>query len=162
MKIDKNTVVTMNYELRLNDDDDEVVDSGENGEFTFLLGHGAIIPGLEAALVGLEKGAERKVTVQPEQGYGVRDESRIIGMPRSALPKDFVVEIGLPIELEDEKGHSFPVWIAGTEGDDVVLDGNHPLAGDVLHFTVQIVNVRAATKEELSHGHVHGPGGHHH
>ncbi len=161
MKIDKNTVVTMNYELRLNDDP-EVVDSGENGEFNFLFGHGNLIPGLEKAILGLKKGIDREVTVQPAEGYGVRDESKIIGMPRSSLPKDFTVEIGLPLELEDQNGHSFPVWIAGVQGDDVVLDGNHPLAGDVLHFSVQILNVRAATKDELSHGHVHGPGGHPH
>ena len=161
MKIDKNTVVTMNYELRLNDDP-EVVDAGEDGEFAFLFGHGNLIPGLEAAIKGLEKGAELKATVQPEQGYGTRDEAKIIGMPRSSLPPDFQVEIGVPLQLEDEKGHTFPVWIQGVEGDDVVLDGNHPLAGDVLHFSVQVLGVRAATKEELSHGHVHGPGGHHH
>ena len=161
MKIGKDTVVTLNYELRLNEDDD-TVDSSTDGSFLFLFGHGNIIPGLEAALVGLEAGAKKSVTVQPQEGYGVRDESKIIGMPRSSLPKDFVVEVGIPLELEDDKGHSFQVWIAGVEGDDVVLDGNHPLAGEVLNFSVNVLGVRSASKEEKQHGHPHGPGGHHH
>ncbi|MBM4344953.1 MAG: peptidylprolyl isomerase [Deltaproteobacteria bacterium] len=161
MKIAPNTVVKLNYELRLNDDPD-VVDSSDDGQFNVMIGHGQIIPGLEKALLGLETGANAKVTVQPQDGYGVRDEGKVIGMPRSSLPKDFVVDVGIPIELEDRNGHSFPVWIAGVEGDDVVLDGNHPLAGETLHFSVQVLGVRAATKEELAHGHVLGPGGHHH
>lgn len=161
MKIAANTVVTFNYQLRLNEDDD-VADSSDDGDFSILIGHGNIIPGLEKALVGMEKGAKAKVTVPPEQGYGLRDPDKVIGMPRANLPDDFVVEVGIPLELEDQNGRKFAVWIAGTEGDDVVLDGNHPLAGDTLHFSVDILNVRAATKEELSHGHVHGPGGHHH
>lgn len=161
MKIAHNTVVNLNYALRLNDDPD-VVDSSDDGQFTVLIGHSQIIPGLEKALLGLEKGAAKQVTVEPQDGYGVRDASKVIGMPRSALPADFVVDVGIPIELEDQNGHSFAVWIAGVEGDDVVLDGNHPLAGETLHFSVNVLGVRAATKEELAHGHVHGPGGHHH
>lgn len=161
MKIGPNTVVTLNYQLRLNDDN-EVIDSSGDGSFTIMIGHGNIIPGLESQLLGLEGGASKDVTVQPKDGYGVRDKSKVIGMPRSQLPDDFVVEVGVPLELEDQKGHSFMVWVAGAEGDDVVLDGNHPLAGETLHFSVSIVTVRAASKEELAHGHVHGAGGHHH
>lgn len=161
MKIALNSVVAMDYELRVGDDDD-VIDSSDDGTFAFLIGHGNVIPGLEEALMGLAAGAEQVVTVPPEKGYGVRDDSKMIGLPRSNLPPEFVVEIGLPLELEDEEGRSFPVWIAGTHGDDVVLDGNHPLAGETLQFSIKILEVRAATEEELSHGHVHGPGGHHH
>ncbi|MBI5607856.1 MAG: peptidylprolyl isomerase [Deltaproteobacteria bacterium] len=161
MKIAPNTVVAMNYELRLGDDD-EVIDASSDGEFFFLVGHHNIVPGLESELLGLAKGDKRKISVAPEQGYGTRDESKVIALPRSALPKDFVIEIGLPLELEDQQGNAFPVWIAGTHEDDVVLDGNHPLADETLHFAIEIVEVRQASAEELSHGHVHGPGGHHH
>lgn len=161
MKIAPNTVVAMNYELRLQGDD-EVIDASADGEFQFLVGHQNIVPGLESQLVGLAAGDKREVSVAPDQGYGVRDESKVIALPRTALPADFVVEIGIPLELEDQQGHSFPVWIAGTHENDVVLDGNHPLADETLKFSIEVVSVRAATKEELSHGHVHGPGGHHH
>lgn len=161
MKIALNSVVAMDYELRVGEDD-EVIDSSDDGSFVFLIGHGNVIPGLEEALLGRGAGEEIAVSIPPEKGYGIRDDGKMIGLPRSNLPPDFVVEIGLPLELEDEKGHSFPVWIAGTHDDDVVLDGNHPLAGETLKFSVKLLSVRTATEEELQHGHVHGPGGHHH
>lgn len=161
MKIAKDTVVSMDYELRL-DGSDEVIDASNDGSFTFLVGHDNIVPGLESELLGLDAGAERAVKVAPDQGYGVRDESKVIAVPRTIFPADFHFEVGVPVELEDEQGESFPVWIAGTKDEDVVLDGNHPLADETLNFTVKIKEVRAATKEELQHGHVHGEHGHHH
>lgn len=161
MKISKDSVVVMDYKLSLNDDDD-IVDASSGGEFAFLAGHHNIVPGLESQLLGLEAGASGRFVVAPEEGYGVRDDGKIFAVPRSALPKNFHVEIGVPLQIEDEKGEVFPAWIAGTHGDDVVLDRNHPLAGDTLHFDITIVQVRKATREELAHGHVHGPGGHHH
>ena len=160
MKIAKDTVVSMDYELRLADE--EVIDSSTDGEFSFLVGHENIVPGLEVQLIGLGVGEERDIEVQPDVGYGKRDESKVIAVPRSVLPADFQVEVGLPLELEDEKGETFPVWVAGVNGDDVVLDGNHPLADEVLNFRISIKEVRVATDTELAHGHVHGAGGHHH
>ncbi len=151
----------MNYQLRVGEED-EVIDESSDGQFFFLVGHENIVPGLESELLDLVKGDKRVISVSPEQGYGVRDESKVIALPRTALPKDFVVEIGLPLELEDQQGNAFPVWIAGTHDSDVVLDGNHPLADETLHFTIEVMDVRAASEEELTHGHVHGPGGHHH
>jgi FKBP-type peptidyl-prolyl cis-trans isomerase SlyD len=140
MKIGKDTVVSMEYELRLGGSD-EVIDSSDGeGPLSFLIGH----------------------EVQPEDGYGVRDESKLIAVPRSVLPQDFEIEPGLPLELEDEQGESFPVWIAGVEGDQVMLDGNHPLADETLKFHIKITEVRKATATELTHGHVHGEGDHHH
>jgi FKBP-type peptidyl-prolyl cis-trans isomerase SlyD len=160
MKITKDTVVTMDYELRLQGDD--VIDASSDGAFAFLVGHQNIVPGLESRLIGLEKGTELDVQVLPEDGYGARDEGRVVPVPRSVLPDGFEVEIGVPLELEDENGETMPGWIAGTHGDDVVLDLNHPLAGEVLNFKVKISDVRAATQTELAHGHVHGPGVHAH
>lgn len=160
MRIEKDTVVTMDYELRLADDD--VIDSSSDGEFAFLIGHDNIVPGLESQLIGLQVGDKRDVQVQPADGYGQRDEAKVISVPRSVLPEDFHIEVGLPLELEDEQGETFPVWIAGVEGETVLLDGNHPLADEVLNFSITIAGVRKATATELSHGHVHGAGGHEH
>jgi len=160
MKIAKDSVVSMDYELRLADD--EVIDSSSGGEFSFLVGHENIVPGLESELLGMGVGDKKDVQVQPLLGYGTRDESKVIAVPRNVLPADFQIEIGLPLELEDEKGETFPVWIAGVNGDDVVLDGNHPLADEVLNFSVSITEVREASATEIAHGHVHGAHGHDH
>jgi FKBP-type peptidyl-prolyl cis-trans isomerase SlyD len=162
MKIGKDTVVSMEYELRLGGSD-EVIDSSDGeGPLSFLIGHENIVTGLEKQILGLTVGDERDIEVQPEDGYGVRDESKLIAVPRSVLPQDFEIEPGLPLELEDEQGESFPVWIAGVEGDQVMLDGNHPLADETLKFHIKITEVRKATATELTHGHVHGEGDHHH
>lgn len=162
MKIGKDTVVSMEYELRLGGSD-EVIDSSEGeGPLSFLIGHDNIVTGLEKQILGLTVGDERDIEVAPEDGYGVRDESKLIAVPRTVLPQDFEIEPGLPLELEDEQGESFPVWIAGVEGDQVMLDGNHPLADETLRFHIKITEVRKATATELTHGHVHGEGDHHH
>lgn len=158
MQIAKNSVVTFKYDLKV-DDEDDVIDSDE---LTSLIGHGQLPPGLEAGLLGLAVEATKLITVAPEEGYGERDEAKVIGIPRSALPEGMPIEIGMPLELEDEQGEPHMATIQGTEGDDVVLDLNHPLAGSTLHFDVVVTEVRAATAEELQHGHAHGPGGHHH
>ena len=160
LKIAKNTVVTLDYELRLADED--VIDSSSDGEFCFLVGYDQVVPGLEAQLLGLATGDIRDVVVSPEEGYGLRDEEMVVVVPRDALPEDFEIEIGLPLELEDEAGETSMAFIAGVRGDEVVLDRNHPLASETLRFHVTVGAIREATKEELKHGHVHGPGGHHH
>ena len=159
MQIAKNAVVTFTYDLKV-DDEDDVIDSDE---LTSLIGHGQLPPGLEAGLLGLSTGGKKLITVQPAEGYGERDEQKVIGIPRSALPEGMPVEVGMPLELEDEQGEAHMATIQGTTDDgDIVLDLHHPLAGSVLHFDVVVGEVRAATKEELQHGHAHGAGGHHH
>jgi len=160
LKIAKNTVVTLDYELRLADD--EVIDSSSDGDFCFLVGHDNVVPGLETQLMGLSTGDKRDVIVAPEEGYGIRDDDKVVIVPREALPEDFEIEIGLPLELEDESGETSMAFIAGVRGDEVVLDRNHPLASETLRFRVTVGAIREATKEEMKHGHVHGPGGHHH
>lgn len=158
--VTKNAVVAMDYQLRLADDD--VIDSSDNGDFCFLVGYENIVPGLEKALIGLKPGDERDVVVLPEDGYGVRDDGKVVMVPRSAFPDDFHIEIGVPLELEDEEGETSMAFITGVQDDEIVLDRNHPLASETLRFHVKIGEIRAATKEELRHGHVHGHGGHHH
>ena len=160
LTITKNHVVALDYELRL--EDDEIIDSSTGGEFAFLVGHQNIVPGLESALEGLKTGDVRDIVVTPDQGYGVRDEDAVVVVPRDAFPDDFEFEIGVPMELEDEAGEVSMAFITGVDGDEVTLDRNHPLADKTLRFHVTIGAIRAATKEELRHGHVHGAGGHHH
>jgi FKBP-type peptidyl-prolyl cis-trans isomerase SlyD len=160
MKIAANTVVKMDYELRL-DDAPEVVDASSGGEFEFLIGHENIVPGLERQLLDLVVGDAGDFTVWPAEGYGVR-EGEAERVPRSAFDDDFQIDVGMPVMREYQNGTQETLWVVGADGDDVLLDPNHPLAGRVLHFRVVVCSVRAATQEEIAHGHVHGPHGHHH
>ena len=161
MQIRKNAVVSMDYTLT--NAQGRVLDQSEEGEpLTYIHGSGGIIPGLEQALEGKSAGDKMKVTVQPKEGYGERDESLVTVVDRAAFKGIPKLEAGMQFEAM-VGGHPALLTILGFEGDDgVKLDANHPLAGETLHFDVSIVTVREATKEELSHGHVHGPGGHHH
>jgi FKBP-type peptidyl-prolyl cis-trans isomerase SlyD len=158
MQIDAKRAVTFHYSLR--DDEGTVLDSSDGREpLTYLHGEGNIVPGLEKALVGKQAGDEVKVTVTPEEGYGVRDESNIRNVPRRRLPEG-KIEPGMRLRLQTNEGE-MPALVTAVRGDYVTIDANHPLAGMTLHFEVKVVEVRDATEEELAHGHVHGPGGHH-
>ncbi len=161
MKIAANTVVSIDYVLR--DDEGDVVDSSEGEEpLAYIHGHEQIVPGLERALDGRVKGDTVDAKIEPKDGYGERDDKRILRITRDELPPGMKPAIGMEVGAEDEDGEHIPFWITEVRDKEIVLDGNHPLAGKTLHFAVKIVDVRAATKEELSHGHVHGTGGHHH
>lgn len=160
MKIAANAVVSIEYVLR--DDEGDVLDSSEGDEpLAYIHGHEQIVPGLESALAGRIKGDAVDAKIAPKDGYGDRDEELIIRITRDELPPGMEPQIGMEIGAEDEDGEHM-YWITDITGPELTLDGNHPLAGKTLHFAVKIVDVRAATKEELSHGHVHGSGGHHH
>ena len=163
MQIEDGKVVLINYTLRHTDADGEILDSSDGGEpLAYLHGAQNIVPGLEAALTGLAKGAEKQVTVTPEEGYGERDEHAIQQVPRGAFPAGAPVEVGMQFVAETPDGQPIPVTIAAVDGDTVTVDANHPLAGTTLHFSISIVDVRDATAEEKLHGHAHGPGGAHH
>ena len=160
MRIDKNRVVTLHYTLR--DEQGTVLDSSEGrAPLTYLHGKGNIIPGLEQALAGKEAGEKLDVSVAPEQAYGTRDERLVQILPRSRLPEGTQVAPGMQLRAESPKGPRL-VSVVKVERDFVTVDGNHPLAGRTLNFSVEVAEVRKATHEEVSHGHVHGPGGHHH
>jgi FKBP-type peptidyl-prolyl cis-trans isomerase SlyD len=160
MQIQDNSVVSFHYELT--NDAGEVLDaSAPNNPLTYLHGAGNIIRGLEAQLAGKTAGAELKVTVQPEDGYGTHREDLVQEVPRQAFPEPDKLEAGMQFSAQSDRG-TLPVVITKVTEDSVTVDGNHPLAGQVLHFAVRIADVRDASPEELSHGHVHGPGGHHH
>jgi FKBP-type peptidyl-prolyl cis-trans isomerase SlyD len=158
MQIGAKKAVTFHYSLR--DDDGNVIDTSEKREpMTYLHGQGQIVPGLEKALEGKQAGDEVKATVPPSEGYGVRDEENIFNVPRRKLP-DGKLAPGMTMQLQTEGG---PVvaTVKAVKGDYVTIDANHPLADMTLHFEVKVVGVRDATAEELEHGHIHGPGGHH-
>jgi FKBP-type peptidyl-prolyl cis-trans isomerase SlyD len=151
----------MHYKLTL--DDGQVVDSSEGGEpLSYLHGHGNIVPGLETALEGKAAGADLKVSVKPEEGYGERHDDAVQTVPRSAFPDDASLEVGLQFQAVDQDQNPIMGRITAMEGDQVTVDFNHMLAGLTLNFEVSITEIREATEEEQTHGHVHGPGGHEH
>jgi FKBP-type peptidyl-prolyl cis-trans isomerase SlyD len=154
-------VVSIHYTLR--DDDGDVIDSSSGGEpLEYLHGAGNIVPGLENAMAGKAIGDKFKVTVTPAEGYGDVEGDGPREVPRSAFPKDAELEEGMQLFVRGPDGEPFPVWVVAVHDDHVLLDANHPLAGENLHFEVEVVAMRDATKEEVEHGHPHGPGGHHH
>lgn len=158
--IEENKVVSLNYTVK--DDAGQVIDTSEGGDpLTYLHGHKNIIPGLESALVGKQSGEAFDVTVQPAEGYGEYHEEAVQVVPRSAFEGVESIETGMVFTAQTQGG-PVQLMVTGVEGDDITVDPNHPLAGKVLHFTGSVVDVRDASEEELSHGHVHGPGGHHH
>ncbi len=155
-------VISLEYELT--DDEGTTLDSNKGGEpLSYLHGHGQIVPGLERALTGKAVGDQAKVTVPPEEGYGPRDEDRLVTVGRNRF--DFEPEAGQVLEASLPEGGSVPFVVVSVNQENVVLDGNHPLAGKTLHFDVKVLGVRPATATELEHGHVHEDGdghGHHH
>jgi FKBP-type peptidyl-prolyl cis-trans isomerase SlyD len=120
-----------------------------------------VIPGLESILEGKVKDDHVLITVSPEDGYGIRDEELVQAFPKRQFEDPDALEVGMQFELQSDEDPTI-VSIVGIEEDQILVDGNHPLAGMTLTFDVTVREVRLPTKEELSHGHVHGPGGHHH
>ncbi len=159
--IKKNSVVTLKYCLK-NIEGEELDQSTDDEPLSYLHGTGQIVPGLENALSGLKAGDKKEVTIPPGMGYGNIVPELKIKVGRSNFPKGNKIEEGMQFMAEVPDGHQQPFTVKKVEGEDVYLDGNHPLAGQTLHFAVEVLAVRDATKDELSHGHAHGPGGAHH
>ena len=154
-------IVTIHYTLK--NDAGETLDSSSGGEpLSYLHGADNIVPGLERELTGRQTGDKLTVVVQPEDGYGTREGPEPQPVPRSAFPDDAELRAGMQILAQGPSGDPFPLWLVSVSEDHVLVDQNHPLAGVTLHFEVEITGIRAATDEEKSHGHPHGPGGHHH
>ena len=158
--IKKDAVVSLSYTLT-NADGQELDKSSSDKPFAYLHGNKQIVPGLENALEGMVIGDKKKVTVPPAEGYGELTPGLKMDIERSNFPKDINIQVGMQFSA-DANGESQTFTVTGLEGGKVQVDGNHPLAGQTLHFDVEVVEIRDATKEELQHGHVHGPGGHHH
>ena len=155
MKISIHSVAAIHYTLK--DNAGKVIDSSLGREpLHYLHGEGNLIPGMEEGLEGHEKGAKLELKIKPEKGYGVRDEKLMQKLPRSSFGTE-KVEKGMKFQ----SGNGSVVTVTQVSLDQVTVDANHELAGVELNFSVQIMEVRAATTDEIAHGHVHGPGGHH-
>ena len=150
----------MHYTLR--SDAGEVIDQSEKDQpLAYLHGNGNLIPGLERELDGKQAGDKLKVRIAPEDGYGLKEEGLIQRVPRNAFGANTTIAVGMQFHAQSNHGER-TVTVTQVADDMITVDGNHPLAGQHLNFEVEITEVRAPTEEELEHGHVHGPGGHHH
>jgi FKBP-type peptidyl-prolyl cis-trans isomerase SlyD len=160
MPIARNSVVSIHYTLK--DDAGETIDSSAGGDaLTYLHGHGNLVAGLERELEGKNTGDKLHVKVEPADGYGEYDKELVQKAPRRTLKGISNLKVGMRLHAQTEHG-ARAVTVTQILGDMVTLDRNHPLAGQALNFDIEVTDVRAATEEELEHGHVHGPGGHHH
>ena len=160
MQIKENSVVSFHYTLT--GKDGQVIDSSEgNQPLTYLHGVGQIVPGLENALLGKLAGDKMDVEVSAEEGYGEHHEFMVQQVPREAFQGVDDIEPGLQFQAQTPQG-AMTVTVTAADETTVTVDGNHPLAGQPLFFAVEIVSVRDASEEEITHGHVHGEGGHHH
>lgn len=154
-------VVSMHYTLK--DASGKEMDSSAKGDpLSYLHGVGQIVPGLEKEIEGMNVGDKKNVIVQPKDGYGEVNPDLRQSVDRSMFPKEQALQEGMQFGAELASGDQVIFTIKKIETDKVHIDGNHPLAGQTLHFDIEIVEVRDATEEEIEHGHVHGPGGHHH
>ncbi|MFV2003819.1 MAG: peptidylprolyl isomerase [Gammaproteobacteria bacterium] len=160
MQIASNSVVTLHYTLK--DNDGNVIDQSEDGSFLYLHGAMNIIPGLENVLTGKAAGEELSVSVSPEEGYGVKDPERIQEVPKDMFENSEEIKVGVQFHAQGPDDNAVVVTVAEVKDDVVVIDGNHALAGVDLNFDVKIIDVREASEEEISHGHVHGEHGHQH
>ena len=160
MQLTRHKVVTIDYKLQ--DQTGSLIESSEGREpYSYIHGVGSTVPGLEAALEGKSVGAELKVSLPPDQAYGERDDALVQVVSRDNFKATGDLQPGMQFHAATEDGTRV-VTVTGIEGDDVTVDGNHPLAGATLTFEVSVRDVRDASEEELAHGHVHhGPEGHH-
>jgi FKBP-type peptidyl-prolyl cis-trans isomerase SlyD len=161
MTVADNMVVSLAYTLRL--DDGEVVDASEAQEpLEFLQGAGEIISGLEQALYGMAVGEKKQIVVAPDEAYGDMDEDAFQLVPHDIFPDGTEIEEGMGLRLiNSETNEPVDAFVSEVIDEGVVLDFNHPLAGETLYFDVQIANLRPATASEIEHGHVHEMGDDH-
>jgi len=156
-KVEVNKVVSVHYTGSYTDG--EVFDTSEGRDpLLFLVGHGQMISGFEQEMLGAEIGEKREFTLTPERAYGMRDEGAIQKVPKSQFPDDMQLAPGMVLGAQSDRG---PVQfsVVSVDGDEVTVDFNHQMAGMTLRFSVEVVGIREATREELAHGHAHGPGG---
>ena len=152
-------VVSLDYTLTV---EGKLVDASEENEpIEFIQGYQNIIPGLEKALYGMAVGDSKEITVASKDAYGEMDPKAMVDIPRSEFPKDIELETGLELALQQPDGDVLHAIVVSFVNDTVKLDFNHPLAGKELSFRVTVVELRQATVEEISHGHVHGAHDHH-
>lgn len=167
--IQKDMVVSVHYELQVEHDGQmNLADKSQDSPLVFLHGAGMLLPDFEQKLLGKTIGDNVSFVISAANGYGLFDEKNIVNIPSDSFKDDQgkidteVVKIGNVLPMMDNQGNQFQGIVCSIDDEHIVMDFNHPLAGKDLHFSVSVVDVRAATAEELAHGHVHGAGGVHH
>lgn len=156
------TTQVMGFHYTLKDGQGNIIDSSENSDpLLFMVGSGHIIPGLEIEISKMNIGDKKNIEVKAADAYGEVIEDLKITVQKSQFPPDADLKVGDQFQVNEEP-HAPIFTVISIEGEDVNIDGNHPLAGQDLFFDVEITEKRAATQEEIDHGHAHGPGGHHH
>jgi FKBP-type peptidyl-prolyl cis-trans isomerase SlyD len=158
MKIAKDTVVTLHYKVA--EPNGKLIEESKDPMVYLHGGYENTLPKIEAALEGQEKGFQTVLNLQPEDAFGQRDESLLRTIPKSEFPPG--VKVGGQLEGRTDSGEPHVFYVTKIKGDQVLLDGNHPLAGKALKFHLKVTGVRAASQEEIEHKHVHGEHGHHH
>ncbi|MFW2373691.1 MAG: FKBP-type peptidyl-prolyl cis-trans isomerase [Gammaproteobacteria bacterium] len=156
MLIDNEKVITINYTLK--DDSGKLIDESNDGSFCYLHGADNIIPGMEQALHGKTKDDQLQLSLKPEDAYGEYVEALTQVVDRNMFDANDTIEAGMQFHAQSENGQTIMITVTQVEGDNVTIDGNHPLAGETLHYDITVIDVRDATEEEISHGHVHMPG----
>ena len=160
MNAAKETVVSFHYTLK--NKEGETIDSSENQDpLAYLHGANNIIPGLEREIDGKSAGDQFEVKVEPKDAYGDRNDQLVRAIPLSQFENLDQIKPGVQLQINSPQGAQRAI-VLKVEPENVLIDLNHPLAGETLHFEVKIEDVREATKEEVEHGHVHGPHGHAH
>lgn len=168
MTVSQNKVVSLTYELKIDNASGEVVDVADASQpLVFLFGAGNLLPKFEDNIANLKANDSFEFTLQAADAYGELSQEAIISLPIDIFLVDGKIDpdmlrIGNVIPMQDNEGHPLEGVVKAVEEDAVVMDFNHPMAGKTLHFTGSIIDLRDATQEEISHGHVHGPHGHHH
>ncbi|MEY4978494.1 MAG: hypothetical protein RLZZ352_764 [Pseudomonadota bacterium] len=158
MKISQDTIVTLSF--RATTAQGKLIEDGKEPRAYLHGGYNNTLPGIEKALDGQEAGFSTTLVLQPDDAFGQRDESLVTSIAKSDFPPG--VKVGGRLEGEDDQGHRHLFTVTKIKGDTVFLDGNHPLAGQVLHLTLKVLDVQPANAEEIAHGHAHGAHGHHH
>ena len=166
MQITKNTVVSLSYVLKRDDAKGEIIEETKAGDpLVFLYGNSQMLPKFEEHLSTLKTGDDFEFTLASEDAYGEMDQDAIIDLEKSIFEVEGkidteMVAIGNVIPMRDDQGHMLQGTVVSVGDEMVRMDFNHPMAGNVLHFKGNVIEVREASAEELSHGHVHGAGGH--
>jgi len=171
MMIDKDKVVSVNYHLTVKEEDggESLVEKTDTQHpFVFLFGSGGLLEAFENNLKGKKVGDTFDFYIKADEGYGQKDADHIVNIPIEAFQAEDgsidteMVQIGQMLPMVDNTGHRLQGMVEEVTDQHVRMDFNHPLAGQELHFVGEVLEVRIATEEEIAHGHVHGPGGHHH
>lgn len=168
MKIENNTVVSVNYLLAKKDTGEKIEETSTQHPFVFIFGNGGLLEDFESNLLNKKAGDSFDFFIDHKRGYGVRDEQHIVMIPIDSFMGDDGkfdsenVKLGVTLPMVDNEGNRLYGTVVEITAEYVKMDFNHPLAGQDLHFKGEVLEVRAASQEELDHGHVHGEHGHHH